>query len=252
MLGGMRLRDRTALVTGAGSGIGRGIAQVFAAEGARLVVNDLSEPAARETAAALPGGAPAGHLALRADVGDPAQVRAMFTEVEERFGGLDVLVNNAGIEDGIRTTLGVSDEAFERMLRVHLFGTFYCTRAAVALMARAKRGAIVNISSVAALMGGGMVHYSAAKAGILGLTRAVAADVGPLGIRVNAICPGYIETPMTEGLGREHAERAIARTPLRRAGQPHDIASAALYLASEESSFVTGQWLSPNGGMLTI
>jgi 3-oxoacyl-[acyl-carrier protein] reductase len=247
----MRLRDRTALVTGAGSGIGRGIALLFAEEGARVVVNDLSAQAAQETVSALPSAAPKG-LAVRADVGDPAQVRAMFEEVEQRCGGLDVLVNNAGFEDGIRTTLGLSDEAFERMLRVHLFGTFYCTRAAVALMARGKRGAIVNVSSVAALMGGGMVHYSAAKAGVLGLTRAVAHDVGPMGIRVNAICPGYIATPMTQALGPGHAEGVAARVPLRRAGEPRDIAQAALYLASDESSYVTGQWLSPNGGMVMI
>ena len=163
-----------------------------------------------------------------------------------------MLVNNAGIEDGIRTTLGVSDEAFERMLRVHLFGTFYCTRAAVERMTGRQRGSIVNISSVAALMGGGMVHYSAAKAGILGLTRAVAADVGAAGIRVNAICPGFIETPMTQGHGAAHAESIAARSALRRTGRPGDIADAALFLAGDESSFITGQWLSPNGGILMI
>jgi 3-oxoacyl-[acyl-carrier protein] reductase len=247
----MRLRERTALVTGAGSGIGRAIALRFAAEGAVVLANDLRADAAQRTADEIraQGGAA---LALAADVADPAQVRELFARADAERGALDILVNNAGIEDGIRTTLGVTDEAFERMLRVHLFGTFYCTRAAVERMARQKRGAIVNVSSVAALMGGGMVHYSAAKAGILGLTRAVAADVGPLGIRVNAICPGFIETPMTRGFGKEHAAALAARSPLRRTGQPRDIADAALFLASDESSFVTGQWLSPNGGILTI
>jgi 3-oxoacyl-[acyl-carrier protein] reductase len=247
----MRLRERTALVTGAGSGIGRAIALRFAAEGAFVLANDLRADAAEQTAAEIrkQGGAA---QPIAADVADPAQVRELFARADAERGALDILVNNAGIEDGIRSTLEVTDAAFERMLRVHLFGTFYCTRAAVERMTRQKRGAIVNVSSVAALMGGGMVHYSAAKAGILGLTRAVAADVGPLGIRVNAICPGFIETPMTSGRGPGHAQALAARTPLRRTGQPRDIASAALFLASDESSFVTGQWLSPNGGILTI
>jgi 3-oxoacyl-[acyl-carrier protein] reductase len=247
----MRLRERTALVTGAGSGIGRAIALRFAAEGAFVFANDLRPETARETADAIraAGGSAA---ALAADVADPAQVRELFAQADALRDALDVLVNNAGIEDGIRSTLGVSDEAFERMLRVHLFGTFYCTRAAIERMAPRKRGSIVNLSSVAALMGGGMVHYSAAKAGILGLTRAVASDVGPAGIRVNAICPGFIKTPMTRGLGHAHAESLAARSPLRRTGQPDDIAAAVLFLASDESSFITGQWLSPNGGILMI
>jgi NAD(P)-dependent dehydrogenase (short-subunit alcohol dehydrogenase family) len=247
----MRLREQTALVTGAGSGIGRAIALRFAAEGARVICSDIRAEAGERTAGEIrAGGADA--RAIAADVADPARVRQLFERIDAECPALDVLVNNAGIEDGIRTTLGVSDEAFERMLRVHLFGTFYCTRAAVERMLRRKRGSIVNVSSVAALMGGGMVHYSAAKAGILGLTRAVAADVGPAGIRVNAICPGFIETPMTQGHGPAHAESIAARSALRRTGQPRDIADAALFLASEESSFVTGQWLSPNGGILMI
>ncbi len=250
----MRLRGRTALVTGAGSGIGRAIARRFAAEGARVVVNDLRAESAGETLAELSeeAGDPAAGFSVAADVADPDQVRSMFAEVERRLGGLDVLVNNAGFEDGIRDTLGIGDEAWSRMLAVHLSGTFYCTRAAVERMAPGKGGSIVNISSVAALMGGGMVHYSAAKAGILGMTRAVAADVGRLGIRVNAICPGFIETPMTATAGPLGAERAVARTPLGRTGRPEDVASTALFLASDEGAFFTGQGLSPNGGLLMI
>ena len=244
----MKLEGRTALVTGAGSGIGRAVALGFAREGARVVVNDVSEEGARETVTQIEGSA----HAVVADVGRSDQVKRMFAEVEERFGGLDVLVNNAGIEDGARDTVGIGDEAWERMLAVHLSGSFYCTRSAIPLMARHARGSIVNISSVAALMGGGMVHYSAAKAGVLGLTRAVAADVGPLGIRVNAICPGYIETPMTRRGRPAHAERVAGSVPLRRVGQPEDVASTALFLASDDSAYFTGQWLSPNGGMVMI
>ena len=247
----MRLRGRSALVTGAGSGIGRAIALRFAEEGARVAVNDLRLETARETVAKLPASGPPGR-ALAGDVSDSEQVRAMFAELDEHFAHLDILVNNAGSEDGIRDTLGLSDEAWDQMLGVHLSGTFYCTRAAIARMAKAEGGSIVNISSVAALMGGGMVHYSAAKAGVLGLTRAVAADVGRLRIRVNAICPGYVDTPMTQVAGPRGLERAVSRTPLGRAGEPADIASTAVFLASDEGSFFTGQWLSPNGGMLMI
>jgi 3-oxoacyl-[acyl-carrier protein] reductase len=213
----------------------------------------------------------------RADVADSAQVRAMFAEVERELGGLDILVNNAGIAGSgenrdtlqakgearlqemlrgqtIQThwdiTESMTDEAWHRMIGVHLNGTFFCTREALRLMSRRNRGVIVNLSSVAALAGLDAVpHYSAAKAGILGFTRAVAREVASRGIRVNAICPGFIDTPMTEPMSPLMRAAALARTPLGRSGEPSEVAATALFLASDESAFYTGQWLSPNGGL---
>jgi 3-oxoacyl-[acyl-carrier protein] reductase len=269
----MKLQDRVALVTGGGSGIGRAICVLFAAEGARVVVNDIDASAAEATAKTLGRG-----RGLAADVADSAQVKAMFAAVEHEYGGLDILVNNAGIgsgglEDrkglrdraearineaasgqGIRTHLdateGIDDASWRRMLAVHLDGTFYCTREALRLMKTRGRGAIVNLSSVAALSGLATVpHYSAAKGGILAFTRAVAQDVASRGIRVNAICPGYIDTPMTAPASPLMKSVTVARTPLGRFGEVEEVARTALFLASDDSSFFTGQWLSPNGGL---
>ena len=271
----MKLQGRVALVTGGGSGIGRAIALRFAAEGARVVVNDVRLAAAQQTVDAME--ASAGGRAIEADVSDSSAVRKMFGEVESAFGRLDVLVNNAGIGssgdrsvgehvrivetrmaelmagDGIKThwniTETMTDEAWLRMIGVHLNGTFFCTRAALPLMRDG--GAIVNISSVAALSGLETVpHYSAAKAGILGLTRAVAKEVASRGIRVNAICPGFIDTPMTAPMSPLMRRMTVGRTPLQRMGQPDDIAATALFLVSDDSTFFTGQWLSPNGGLV--
>ena len=272
----MRLAHRVALVTGGGSGIGRAIARRFAEEGARVVVNDVRAEAARETAGALAGGA---GRAIGADVADSGQVRAMFAEIERDYGALDVLVNNAGIaftgDEGPElarkgearlgellsgrpvttqwdVTQAMSDEAWHRMIGVHLNGTFFCTREALRLMTAAGRGAIVNVSSVAALMGLESVpHYSAAKGGILAFTRAVAREVAARGIRVNAICPGYIDTPMTAGISPLMRAALLSRIPQGRTGTPEDVAAVALFLASDESAYVTGQWLSPNGGLFT-
>ena len=273
----MKLKDKVALVTGAGSGIGRAIATLFSQEGAHVVVNDLSEQAARETVEAL-GAAGSGARAIRADVADSAQVKAMFAEIEREFGSLDVLVNNAGIAgtsaadrdklreradtrimelmsgQGIRTHLDVTqemtDEAWHRMIAVHLNGTFFCTREALRLMSRRDQGAIINMSSVAAWGIEAVPHYSAAKAGILGFTRAVAREVASRKIRVNAICPGYIDTPMTQPMSDLMRKAVVARTPLGRYALPNEVAQTALFLASDDSSFFTGQWLSPNGGLL--
>ena len=272
----MKLRDRIALVTGGGSGLGRAISLLFAEEGAHVVVNELRLEAAEQTVASMKG--PAGGRAIQADVADSAQVKAMFATIERELGTLDILVNNAGIAFGpgddraevnrksealimdllsgqggqthLDVTQNLSDESWRRMLAVHLDGTFYCTREALRLMSRKNRGAIVNLSSVAALTGLEVVpHYSAAKGAILAFTRAVARDVASRGIRVNAICPGYIDTPMTERMSPLIRTAVIARTPLRRTGEPHEVAATALFLASDDSSFFTGQWLSPNGGL---
>ena len=271
----MKLNDRVALVTGGGSGIGRAIALRFAAEGALVVVNDVTVEKAQKTVDEMGVGQ---GRAVAADVSDSAQVRAMFAAIERGLGGrLDILVNNAGIagspgdrerianiaEARVGETLAgeitthwditqnMSDEAWHRMIGVHLNGTFFCTREALKLMSRVNRGAIVNLSSVAALSGIEMApHYSAAKGGILSLTRALAREVGSRGIRVNAICPGYIDTPMTSGMSPLMQKIILSRTPLGRWGEPEEIAATALFLASDDSSFFTGQWLSPNGGLV--
>jgi 3-oxoacyl-[acyl-carrier protein] reductase len=270
----VRLRDKVALVTGGGSGIGRAICERFAEEGARVVVNDVRAEAAEAVAKALAGGA----RALAADVADSRAVAAMLAAVDREHGRLDVLVNNAGVAmgpgddreatmrrgearimemvsgQGVQTqwdvTQNMSDAAWHHVIGVHLHGTFYCTREALRIMSRQNAGAIINISSVAALMGLETVpHYSAAKGGILSLTRAVAREVASRGIRVNAICPGYVDTPMTTGISDLGRKMVLGRTPMGRVGEPREIAAAALFLASDESSFVTGQYLSPNGGL---
>jgi 3-oxoacyl-[acyl-carrier protein] reductase len=241
-----------------------------------VIVNDARRESAEQTVAELKG--PAGGRAIEADVADSGQVKAMFATIERELGALDVLVNNAGIAAGpgddraavsrkaearimevvsgqgsqthLDITQHLSDESWRRMLAVHLDGTFFCTREALRLMSRRNRGAIVNLSSVAALTGlVAAPHYTAAKGGILAFTRAVARDVASRGIRVNAICPGYIDTPMTAPMSPLIRAAAIARTPLGRPGEPREVAATALFLACDDSAFMTGQWLSPNGGL---
>jgi len=274
----MKLGGQTALVTGAGSGIGRAIALRFAAEGARVIVNDLNRESAEATVAAM--GAVENHSGvIQADVSDSAAVRAMFAEVGQKFGGLDILVNNAGIgETGNRReeinakaeaqlqemmtggpikthwdiAASLADDEWLDMMGTHLNGTFWCTREALKLMAQKNRGSIINISSVAGLHGIPIAaHYGAAKAGILGLTRSLAQEVASRNIRVNAICPGWIETAMTQHFSPLVRMALTARIPMMRWGTPDEVASTALFLASDESSYFTGQWLSPNGGLFT-
>jgi 3-oxoacyl-[acyl-carrier protein] reductase len=273
----MRLDGKFALVTGGGSGIGREICLTFAREGAHVAVNDLRPESIQETIRMM-GEAAARALPVPADVADSAAVDKMVGDVVRRYGALHILVNNAGIaevtpgKDSERmnriaeaqlqemmsggplktfseATQNLTDADFDRMLRVHLYGTFHCTRAALRVMEPRGYGRIVNLSSVAGTAGlPGVPHYCAAKAGILGFTRSVAREVGPRGITVNAIAPGYIDTPMTSGIPAIMRQMWIMQTPLQKAGQPADIALAALYLASDEANFVTGQVVSPNGG----
>ncbi|MGH7386319.1 MAG: SDR family NAD(P)-dependent oxidoreductase, partial [Candidatus Rokuibacteriota bacterium] len=251
----------------------------LAEEGARVIVNDVTPEKAQETVDAIQARSEAARgRALAADVADSGQVKRMFAEVDREFGALDILVNNAGIAEGtpgdreklrVRSearvgelmsggpvtthwdlTQDMSDEAWHRMIGVHLDGTFFCTREALRLMARRNRGAIINLSSVAALMGlEASPHYSAAKGGILAFTRAVSREVASRGIRVNAICPGYIDTPMTRPMSPLMQRVVISRTPLGRWGEAEEVAATALFLASDDASYFTGQWLSPNGGL---
>ncbi len=273
-----KLDGKCALVTGGGSGIGRAIVRRFVAEGATVMVNDLTADRAQTTIDELGESASSAH-AVGADVSDPNQVRAMFADVVARFGRLDVLVNNAGIGDsnaeeldGVNRTAEailadmmagrpptarfdftrhVTDESWQRQIGVHLSGCFYCTREALRLMMPQGSGSIVNMSSAAALAGQPVfTHYSAAKGGIVSLTRAIAVEGGPFGVRVNAIAPGAIDTPMGARLSRSFVGALIARAPLPRLGSPDEVASVALFLASDDGSYVTGQVLSPNGGVV--
>ncbi|MFW6093281.1 MAG: SDR family NAD(P)-dependent oxidoreductase [Pseudomonadota bacterium] len=265
-----RLAGKTALVTGAARGLGAAIARRMAEEGARVVVNDVSPEAARATADAIGGDA------LACDVSDAAAVTEMFAQLGELIGGrLDILVNNAGIsgiegDNAARARIarqaealsrgeepedppdggiiGVTDAQWRRMLGVHLDGTFFCCREAVQRMRPQQAGSIVNMGSIIGTFGrGGGTAYAAAKAGILGFTRALAHEVARYDIRVNALAPGWIKTDMTDPLEPMHPMLEL-QTPLRRLGEPDDIAWAAVYLASDEARFVTGQTLSPNGG----
>ena len=268
-----RLQGKVALVTGAARGLGLAIAKRFVEEGAQVVVNDVDIVAAEKAAS------PLGGVALAADVSDSAAVRRMFEATAKRFGRLDVLVNNAGIsgvendpelrakfrdkqlqqaaelaaggpvQTHLDAAVEVSDEAWRRMLAVHLDGTFFCSREALKIMNPQMSGSIINMGSIMGTFGkpAGSTPYSTAKAAILGFTRALAHEVAPRNIRVNSIAPGYIDTDMTAPLG-ELRKRIIAQTPLGRFGDTDDIAWAAVYLASDEAKFMTGQVISPNGG----
>lgn len=253
----MKLSGRVACITGGGSGLGRAMALAFAAEGAAVAVNDLRAETAEETVKQLPG---SGHLAIGADVADGEAVAAMFARIDEAHGRLDALVNNAGVDrlpgDGFEELMKtgsqlphMSDEAWMRMLAIHLNGAFFCSREAAKRMIPAQSGAIVNMSSIAGLAGMGPPHYATAKGGLLGLTRSLARELGRAKIRVNAICPGAIDTPMTEQLGEGLKKGLLMATPLGRMGTAEEIAALALYLVCDDSGFITGQAISPNGGL---
>ena len=250
------LDGKTAVVTGAGRGIGRGIALALAKAGAKVVVNDLGtgldgEGAATGPAAAVvdeivkAGGTAAANFG---SVANYTQATEMVEQAVKAWGRIDILVNVAGILRD-RMIFNMAKEEWDAVLAVHLDGTFFCTREALRLMSRRNQGAIVNMSSVAAWGLESVPHYSAAKAGILGFTRAVAREVGSRKIRVNAICPGFIDTPMTQPMSDLMRRATINRTPLGRYAEPAEVAKTALFLASDDSSFFTGQWLSPNGGL---
>lgn len=246
----MLLKNRIAVITGAGSarGLGRATAQLFAENGARVAVLDIDLAAARETASALKG---RGHMALKCDVASRRDCDKAVARIIARHGRIDVLVNNAGVTAPERLT-EVTDQLYDRIMDINMRGTFHMTQAVAPFMRQARSGSIVNMSSVSAQRGGGVFGgspYAAAKAAILGYTKAAARELGPDNIRVNAICPSLINTDITAGkLTPERLKEVLSTIPMGRAGEAREVAGCCLFLACDLSSYVTGSEVDVNGG----
>jgi len=242
------LEDKIAMVTGAGQGIGRAIALALARAGANLALNDVVEEGMAETARLIEALGRAA-LCVRGSVTEPEDVDRLVKATVERFHRLDILVNNAGItRDNLLVRM--TDEQWNAVLDVNLRGVFNCCRAGIKQMLRQKSGVVINIASVVGLLGNsGQVNYVASKAGVIGLTKALAREYASRGIRVNAIAPGFIQSAMTDQLPEAEKEALAGRIPLVRLGTPEDVAGVAVFLASEMASYMTGQVLSVDGGM---
>lgn len=270
----MRFSNKVVVVTGAGQGMGRAIAQTFAKEGASVIAVDINLDAATETIAS---GGVGKSMARALNVGDSAAVKKLFAEIDETYGKVDVLVNNAGIgsskndgfdklmsrlaERGAQMAKGeaptvypdliidMEDEGWHGVLNVNLHGAFYFTREAVRLMVKSStKGAIVNISSTSAMSGEGGLHYVTSKAALHGMAKSLARELGPRGIRVNNVVPGPTNTPMMQSVGQDWINSMIAAIPLGRMAEPQDIANVVCFVASDEAAMITGQDIVANGG----
>ncbi len=246
----MQLEGRTALVTGAGRGLGKAIAWKLASMGARIVLNDIVQSDAVDATADELRAAGRQVAVAKGDVTSAADAKAMVKAAVDAFGSLDVLVNNAGItRDGPLLMMPEAD--WDAVLGINLKGAFLCTKAAGKVMLRQSRGRIVNIASVAGRYGnGGQANYSASKAGLIGLTLTTAKELGPRGITCNAVTPGVIESKMTEVLPEELKKKYLESIALGRFGKPEDVANVVAFLASDEAAYVTGQVIDIDGGLI--
>lgn len=246
----MLLDGKVALVTGASRGIGRAIAIRLASEGAKVAINFAgNQKAAEEVKGEIEkNGGEA--ILVKANVADSAAVDEMFAKVIEAFGTVDILVNNAGItRDGL--LIRMKDEDFDAVIDTNLKGVFYCTKAATKIMMKKRSGRIVNMSSVVGLMGNaGQTNYAAAKAGVLGFSKSAAKELAARGVTVNMVAPGFIDTDMTAVLSDKVKEAMVQEIPMRKMGRPEDVANAVLFLVSDCSSYITGQVVNVDGGMV--
>jgi 3-oxoacyl-[acyl-carrier protein] reductase len=243
------LTDKVALVTGASRGLGKAIALALAAEGAAIAAVARSEEALKETLEAIrASGGTAEPYAL--DVADEAAVEATVEKITARFGHIDVLVNNAGVtRDGL--LMRMKSEDWDAVIDTNLKGAFHLTKPVGRLMVKQRAGRIVNISSVIGLMGNaGQANYAASKAGLIGFSKSVAREFASRGITCNVVCPGFIETDMTKGLGDDLRKKLLERIPLQRLGQPEDVAGVVAFLCSPAANYITGQILTVDGGMV--
>ncbi|MBI5013975.1 MAG: 3-oxoacyl-ACP reductase FabG [Deltaproteobacteria bacterium] len=246
----MRLKDKVAVITGGARGIGKATAELFGKEGAKLILADFDQETGETTVGELKArGIPC--VFVRTNVVDAASVAALFARTVEEFGRVDVLVNNAGITaDGWLAKM--SEDQWDRVIGVNLKGVFLCSQAAVKIMLEQGSGCILNAASVVGIYGNqGQTNYVATKAGVIGMTKGWAKELGPKGIRVNAVAPGFIMTDMMASVPEKVLKMMEEKTPLRRLGQAADIAEAYLFLAADSGSYVTGAVLSVDGGLVT-
>ncbi len=244
------LVDKVAVITGAGQGIGRATALRFAEEGSKVIVAEFDRETGQSVADEISANGGAGKF-VQVDVAERETVQTMVSETLSAFGQIDILVNNAGvIKDN--TLKKMTDEEFDRILIINLRGTYICTQEIAEVMREQQAGVILNASSVVALYGNfGQTNYVASKAGIIGMTKVWARELGKDGIRVNAVAPGFIETSMVESIPEDVMSMMLKRVPLGKAGEPEDIAGAYAFLASDDASFITGAVLSIDGGAVT-
>ncbi|MFY0544641.1 3-oxoacyl-ACP reductase FabG [Brevibacillus sp. H7] len=244
----MRLHNQVAVITGGASGLGRAAAELFAREGAHVVIADYQETLGKEAADAISqqGGSA---ISLRVDVSDSESVQAMVHSVLGKYGQVDILINNAGVTDDA-TLPKMKQEQWSRVIAINLTGVFNCTQGVVPFMLERSCGRIISTSSVVGLYGNfGQTNYAASKAGVIAMTKTWAKELGPKGITCNAVAPGFIRTPMTEAVPEKILKMMEEKVPLRRLGEPIDIANAYLFLASDAGRYVNGAVLSVDGGL---
>ncbi|PKM92668.1 MAG: 3-oxoacyl-ACP reductase [Elusimicrobia bacterium HGW-Elusimicrobia-4] len=244
-----KLKDKVAIITGGAQGIGMAIAEKLADEGAKIVIVDVMEEAAKKTAEEISKAQNVETASLKVDVSSSIETEQMIKKTVEKFGKIDIMINNAGItRDNL--LIRMSDDEWDKVISINLKGVFNCSKAAAKIMMKQRAGKIVNIASVVGLMGNaGQANYSASKGGVIALTKTMARELASRNINVNAVAPGFIKTAMTEKLPEDAKKKLTDLIPLTRLGNPSDVANIVAFLCTDESSYITGEVISVNGGM---